>query len=235
MPLPGMGEGFFTLAKNTLISAFLALPIIFIIISGFFATTTANIGMMILFLMQIIGIPLVQTLLTWLRGIPFIYRAFSQTSRLTYDNFSNLCSLSPGEVKGDQWVPPVSYWMAHILFFGTYLLSNSMTVYLAEAETTSADPLKVENRKAQVLTGFILTIIFVISAIVIQMMYVGCDTIGSLALGLLVYVPAGYFSFTLAELCGIRTADIFGIASKLFLPGPGDNSYPYACVNIERS
>lgn len=102
MPLPGIGEGFFAQTKNTLIAGFLAMPIILITISGFFATTTANVGMMIVFLGQIIGVPAVQMILTWLRGFAFLQRIFSLGPTLTYENYPRNCSLSPVDIKGDQ-------------------------------------------------------------------------------------------------------------------------------------
>ena len=64
--------------------------------------------------------------------------------------------------------------------------------------------------------------------------YMGCETFGSFCFAALVYVPLGYGIFKLAEFCGIRTADTFGIASKLYLPGPGETEFPYACVNIKK-
>jgi len=235
MPLPGIGEGFFALTKSTLTSAFMALPIILITISAFFATTTANPGMMILLLGQIIGIPLVQTVLGFLRGLSFVRYYLNLGPPQSYEN-NKLCSLSPVDVKGDQIMPPVSYWLAHVIFFGTYVASNAMTVYQTDPEVNSPDPIKVENRKTQAMTAFVITFLIIGFAIFQHYLYVGCDTFGSLALGFLLYVPLGYGFFELAKVCGLRTADLFGIATKLYLPSPGDDrNFPYACVNIQAS
>lgn len=229
---PGTNPGFFATAKETVLGAFLALPIVLIIVTGFFATATANVGMMILFLGQILAVPIVQGALTFFRGLAFFEGFKSLGPRLTYGAVDHRCSLSPVDVKDDQAVPPISYWMAQLIFFGTYVLSNAMTVYTADAETKDPDPIKVTNRKAQSLTAFIITALLVIVLMVNHYRFVGCDTPGSIALGLLLYVPLGYGFFRLAEVCGLRTADLFGIATKLFLPSSADSSYPYACVNI---
>jgi hypothetical protein len=63
-------------------------------------------------------------------------------------------------------------------------------------------------------------------------MYVGCETPGSLALALALYVPLGYGWYKLAEYCGLRTADTFGIASQLFIPTGTEGTFPYACINL---
>lgn len=234
MPLPGIGEGFFSLTKNTLISAFLALPIILITISAFFTVTTANPGMMILFLGQVIALPIVQIVLSFLRGLSFIQYYLGLGAPVNYEN-NKLCSLSPVDVKPDQLMPPISYWMAHVIFFGSYVLSNAMTIYGATPEVSKVDETKLENRKSQTLTAFIITLLIIVFFIYQHYMYVGCDSFGSLFLAFVLYVPLGYGFFELAKVCGLRTADLFGIATKLYLPSPGESSYPYACVNISRS
>ncbi len=235
MPLPGIGEGFFALTRNTLTSAFMALPIILITITAFFSTTTANPGMMILLLGQIIAIPIVQTVLGFLRGLTFVRYYLNLGPPQNYEN-NKLCSLSPVDVKGDQIMPPVSYWLAHVIFFGSYVGSNAMSIYTNDPEVKSPDPIKVENRKTQAMTAFVVTLAFILFAIGQHYYHTGCDTFGSLVLGLVLYIPLGYGFFELAKVCGLRTADLFGIATKLYLPSPGDtNNFPYACVNIQPS
>jgi hypothetical protein len=125
--------------------------------------------------------------------------------------------------------------MAHVIFFGTYVLSNAMTIYTKDPEVNNPDANKVENRKAQALTAFIVTAGLLLFFIYQHYNFVGCDTIGSLTLALTLYIPLGYGFFELAKFCGLRTADLFGIATKFSLPSPGDNKYPYACVNIKAS
>lgn len=232
MPLPGNGEGFFSLIKTTLLSAFLALPIILITISAFFTVSTANPGMMILFLGQIIAVPIVQTGLAYLRGMGFIQHFLGLGPPVRYES-NKLCSLSPVDVKEDQLMPPVSYWMAHVIFFGTYVLSNALSVYAAKPEVEKVDETKLENRKSQSMSALGITWFIIMFFIYQHYNYVGCDSLGSLFLAFLLYAPLGYGFFELAKVCGLRTADLFGIATKLYLPSPGENSYPYACVNIQ--
>ena len=232
MPLPGLGEGFFTVTRNTIVSGFLALPIVLITVAGFLATSTANVGFMLVFLAQIFVIPLLQFLLGSLRSLGFIQRIFQLDPTLTYGKFTKNCAISPVDVAGDMIPPPTSYWMANVLFFTTYILTNAYSLYSVTAETKDPDPTKEENRKAQALTAFVLTAGTVLVLITNYYMYVGCETPGSLALALLLYAPLGYGWYRLAEYCGLRTADTFGIASQLFIPTGSEGVFPYACINL---
>jgi hypothetical protein len=232
MPLPGIGEGFFTVARNTIVSGFLALPIVLITIAGFLATSTANVGFMLVFLAQIFVIPVIQFGLGFLRSIGFLQSIFRLDPNLSYATTSKSCAISPVDVKSDMIPPPTSYWMANTLFFATYVLTNAYALYSAPAETAAADPSKEENRKAQALTAFVLTLGISIMLITNYYLYVGCETPGSLALALALYVPLGYGWYKLAEYCGLRTADTFGIAGQLFIPSGQQGTFPYACINL---
>jgi hypothetical protein len=129
--VPGDGSGFFTQARGLLTSGFLALPIILITITGFMATTTANVGMIILFFGQLFLIPFVQYILSWVRSIPMVESVFNLGSTPTYSSYNKICALSPADVFGDMTVPVNSYWMANVVFFMTYILMNSQALYNA--------------------------------------------------------------------------------------------------------
>jgi hypothetical protein len=232
MPLPGIGEGFFTVTRNTIVSGFLALPIVLITIAGFLATSTANVGFILVFLAQIFVIPILQFLLGFVRSFGFIQNIFRLDPNLSYATTSKSCAISPVDVKSDMIPPPTSYWMANVLFFTTYVLSNAYALYSVAPETTDVNASKEENRKAQALTAFVLTLGISLMFIVNYYLYVGCETPGSLALALVLYVPLGYGWFKLAEYCGLRTADTFGIAGQLFIPSGSEGTFPYACINV---
>ena len=294
---PADGSGFFTQARSMLSSGFLALPIILITMTGFMATTTANIGMIILFLGQLFAVPLVQTLMSYIRSIPVLEQVFAIGSSPVYGSYNKLCALSPADIQGDQGVPVNSYWMANVIFFMTYILMNAQSLYTAksagcpagwtdmgftcqepisykkcadgliEQALTCVAPIiynddgsikgggqvtprekqggrsqaksedlskdfKSENRKAHAMTAFIITLVVFITLITIHYRNVGCETPGSLALALLLYVPLGVGWFYLAEKCSLRAADIFGIASQMGTPSEAGQSFPYACVPV---
>lgn len=234
MPLPGIGEGFFNNIRLTILGTFQALPAVFIILSGFLAASTANIGMILIFLTQIIVIPVLQILSSYIRSMGWVQRIFSLDPNLTYGTSSKFCSFSPVDVKSDMVPPVTSYWMANFLFFTTYLFFNAVAMLEAKSETKNASPTKVENRKAHAITSMILILVVTTLLAVNYIQYMECETLGSFLFASAVYVPLGIGVFKLAEYCGIRTADTFGIASKLYLPGPGETEFPYACVNITK-
>jgi hypothetical protein len=294
---PADGSGFFTQARSMLASGFLALPIILITMTGFMATTTANVGMIILFLGQLFAVPLVQTLMSYIRSIPVLEQVFAIGSSPVYGSYNKLCALSPADIQGDQGVPVNSYWMANVIFFMTYILMNAQSLYTArsascpagwtdmgftcqepisykkcdagliEQPLTCAAPIiynedgsikgggqvtprekqggrsqaksedlskdfKSENRKAHAMTAFVITLVVFVTLITIHYRNVGCETPGSLALALLLYVPLGVGWFYLAEKCSLRAADIFGIASQMGTPSEAGQSFPYACVPV---
>lgn len=235
MPLPGIGEGFFNNIRLTLLGTFHALPVVLIIISGFLAASTANIGMILIFLTQIIGIPVIQFILSFLRSLGVVQQIFNLDPNLTYDNYNKYCSFSPVDVKPDMVPPVTSYWIANFAFFFSYLFQNALAMLNAKSETKNASPTKVENRKAHAITSMI-TILFLMTILLgfYTKYMIDCETPGSIALGGILYGGLGYGIFKLAEYCGIRTADTFGIAPKLYLPGPGESEFPFACVNINK-
>ena len=294
---PADGSGFFTQARSMLSSGFLALPIILITMTGFMATTTANVGMIILLFGQLFAVPLVQFIMSYIRSIPMLQQIFVLGASPTYGSYTKLCALSPADIQGDQVVPVNSYWMANVVFFMTYILMNARSLYtatsgacpsgwtdmgftcqepttyapcaagLTEQPMTCVAPIiynadgsikgggqvtprekrggqtkaksdtlgndyKSENRKAHAMTAFVITLIVFVTLITIHYKNVGCETPGSLALALLLYVPLGVGWFYLAEACSLRAADIFGIASQMGTPSEAGQSFPYACVPV---
>jgi hypothetical protein len=294
---PADGSGFFTQARSMLSSGFLALPIILITMTGFMATTTANVGMIILFLGQLFAVPFVQFIMSYIRSIPILQQVFELSAPPTYGSYTKLCALSPADIQGDQVVPVNSYWMANVVFFMTYILMNAQSLYTAttggcpsgwtdmgftcqeptsykkcapgllEQPLTCVAPMlyntdgsikgggqvtprekqggkslpksdtlgndyKAENRKAHAITAFVITLVVFVTLITIHYRNVGCETPGSLALALLLYVPLGVGWFYLAESCSLRAADIFGIASQMGTLSEASQSFPYACVPV---
>ena len=297
---PADGSGFFTQARGMLASGFLALPIILITMTGFMATTTANVGMIILFLGQLFAVPFVQFIMSYIRSIPTLQQIFTIGSSPVYGSYNKLCALSPADIQGDQGVPVNSYWMANVVFFMTYILMNARSLYTATSAScpagwtdmgfTCQEPItyahcadglienaltcvapiiynedksikgggqvtprekiggksqaksdilsndyKSENRKAHAMTAFVITLVVFVTLIIIHYRNVGCETPGSLALALLLYVPVGVGWFYLAEACSLRAADIFGIASQMGTPSESGQSFPYACVPVPTS
>jgi hypothetical protein len=218
------GQDFFSTIRTTLLAGFTSLPLILICISGVLGTVTANMGLFMLFLGQILLIPFVQVILSGLR-IPLIRTlGLSSSSAFTQD----MCAISPSLSKTDS-APVVSYWLANVVFFFSYLITNAFILYDAKIPD-GADKNKVENRKSQTITSGVVALIVAILFIGLHASWIGCDTPGSLALGVIVFSLLGYSWHMFAEVCGIQQSDLFGIATQMSSGSNAEN--PYACVNI---
>ena len=125
--LPGFGTAFFETTRNTILSGFLALPILLITVTGFLATATANVGMILLFLGQIFVVPLAQILLSFIR--PRVASTFALDPNLTYANFPKLSAFSPADTTSDMIPPVTSHWVAQMMFFSSYLMANAISLY----------------------------------------------------------------------------------------------------------
>jgi hypothetical protein len=218
------GQDFFSTIRTTLLAGFTSLPLILICISGVLGTVTANMGLFMLFLGQILVIPFVQLLLSGLR-IPLTRTlGLSSSAAFTQD----MCAISPSLSKTDS-APVVSYWLANVVFFFSYLITNAAILYGTKAKE-GVDPNKVANRQSQTMTSAVVAGIIAILFIGLHASWVGCDTPGSLALGVIVFGALGYAWYMFAEKCGIQQSDLFGIATQMSSGSKAEN--PYACVNI---
>ena len=218
------GQDFFSTIRTTLLAGFTSLPLILICISGVLGTVTANMGLFMLFLGQILLIPFVQVILSGLR-IPLTRTlGLSSSSAFTQD----MCAISPSLSKTDS-APVVSYWLANVVFFFSYLITNAGILYGTKAKE-GVDPNKVANRQSQTMTSAVVAGIIALLFIGLHASWVGCDTPGSLGLGVIVFSLLGYSWHMFAEVCGIQQSDLFGIATQMSSGSKAEN--PYACVNI---
>ena len=191
-----------------------------------------NIGLLVLFLGQITAVPLASLFSNTL--LEFILKKLeSPTSQpLSYIQVNNadVCNLVPG--KTDYGLPFLSvapsYWMAQLVFFASFLLSNGYSVYTMKA-SENADSEKVERRKSQALLSMILTSIFTVVAILGRKFLVGCETWLGMLVAILVIAPVGFGWYQLARECSARDSDIFGIIQKV-LPEVAQQSPPMSCV-----
>jgi hypothetical protein len=212
--------------------SFLSLPLLLIGWSLFMGSLQGNIGLLVLFLGQISAVPLASIFSNTL--LEFILKKLeSPTSQLLpyiQVNNADVCNLVPG--KTDYGVPFLSvapsYWMAQIVFFTSFLISNGYYVYTMKA-SDNADPEKVERRKTQALLSMILTSIFAGVAILGRKFLVGCETWIGMIIAILVIAPVGFGWYHLARECSARDSDIFGIIQKV-LPEEAELPPPMSCV-----
>jgi hypothetical protein len=221
-----------TFARNlrTMLSqSFLSLPLLLIGYSLFMGVSQGNIGLFVLFLGQITVVPLATMLFqtVW----EFVLTTFDVEllSKIQVVN-ADVCTLIPGSI--DKTIPFVntapSYWLAHIIFFFSFLISNGFGVMKMKA-AESADPEKVENRMTQATLSIGLTIGVLIALIAMRFILVGCETGLGLLLGGIPMALLGYAWYNVAKECSARDSDIFGIVQKVLPPSALDPP-PMTCV-----
>jgi hypothetical protein len=188
-----------------------------------------NIGLFVLFLGQITVVPLASLLFQTVWEFILTTVNVEWLSRIQVPN-SDVCNLIPGSI--DKTIPFLntapSYWLGHVIFFFSFLISNGFGVLNMEA-AESADPEKVENRKTQAILSIGLTIGILLALLAMRFLFVGCETglgllLGGIPMGLL-----GYAWFNVARECSARDSDIFGIVQKV-LPSSALDPPPMTCV-----
>ena len=124
-----------------------------------------------------------------------------------------------------------SFWMTMIAFFFSYIIYNASTLYNRQA-TSTADPKKVQARRAQAMTAMILA--GVLGVVVSVMRYgTACETgLGIVVSWLLGYgVAKGWYDFMRA--CGMgRLDDLFGISNRILPEQSYEDQPPTVCTDV---
>ena len=213
--------------------SFLSLPLLLIGWSLLMGSLQGNIGLLVLFLGHLTVVPLTSLLSN--TSLEFLLKKMESGSSKSYLSFiqadnSDVCSLVPGRT--DYGVPFIgvapSLWMAHIVFFASFLLSNAVSLYTMKP-AENADAEKVERRKTQALLSIILTSVFAVVLILMRKFLVGCETWVGMMIALVLMAPLGYGWYRLARECSARDSDIFGIIQKI-LPDEAQQPPPMTCV-----
>jgi hypothetical protein len=128
-----------------------------------------------------------------------------------------------------------STWFAMVIFFVSYLLTNSIELFYREAPTSSikvsAGELqqKTDTRKYQAMVSMGSIILFALMMIGFRYQ-TGCERIWTLILTGLVFGYVGYSWYVLLASVGEdRLSDLFGIANRLLPPSAIENK-PIACI-----
>jgi hypothetical protein len=141
----------------------------------------------------------------------------------------DVCNLAPSAYGGAGFlrVAP-SFWTAQVVFFFAYLIQNAISLYNEEADP-KASYSKVLNRKDQALMAIIVSSIVLVALLALRYKLTGCETLFGISIALISMIPLGIGWYYLAEASGIRSADIFGIASRV-LPSSAYEPPPMTCV-----
>ncbi len=223
---------FFKTLRQYITQTFLSLPLLLIGWALFLGSLQGNIGLLVLFLGHFLAVPLATFLLNTV--LEFVVTKLSSNvfyglSFIQAPN-ADVCNLIPG--KTNYGIPFLgvapSIWVAQVLFFFSFLLSNAYGVYTMESPA-NADQEKVDRRKTQALISMILTAVFAVVFILGRKILVGCETWTGILVALSTIPFLGYGWYRLARECSARDSDIFGIVQKI-LPEEASQPPPMTCV-----
>lgn len=148
------------------------------------------------------------------------YIAYRQTtvpggSLLILPRSYDICNLVPSAtIKTNMFNIAPSFWMAHVIFFITYLITNAVILYNTAA-TNATNQDKIRYRKNQVATAVAVTIIVTLF-LIYGRLQTGCESMMGILVAILAIVPLGIGWFYFAKVCGVGNSDIFGIAGNMF-------------------
>jgi len=206
----------------TILLAFKTLPLLLIGFIGFLAIGLGNLGLFILFIGHALVVPTITELLHRVTGI--------SSSMTTSNDIAQLVPLVPSS--GASYTAPVnimpSYWMAHISFFFGYLLMNAVGIYTQVPDKT-ADKNMVASRMSRASTIITITVLLLVVLSMMRMYTTGIETPAGIMLAIVVLGFAGVGWYKLAETCGARNSDIFGIATQMISQETSKNT-PMTCV-----
>ena len=125
---------------------------------------------------------------------------------------SDVCSVIPGSIESINRVP--SFYMAHIAFFFGFLLMNVTAVYIMPKDDKLSDSYYENRRNRALMTMAILSILF-ISLILFRFKTTSCESLLGIIFTTCAFGSIGVGWYKFAETCGLRTADILGIAPAI--------------------
>lgn len=164
-----------------------------------------------------------------LAGLGFlIYTLVTKYFHPLVQNY-DVCNLAPSAYGGTQLLKVApSFWTAQVVFFFAYLIQNAVSLY-NEEPSPDAPYAKILNRKEQALTAIVVSSIVLTVLLILRYKLTGCETLFGISVALLTMIPLGIGWFYLAQISGIRSADIFGIAGQL-LPTAATEKPSMTCV-----
>jgi len=212
--------------RTTLLMAFRTLPLILVSFVGFLALGLGNMGLFILFVGQVLIVPIATVLLqtitgmilppTGVNGSPFFVRS-SNVGLIVPDSSFN----SPF-----QNVAP-SFWMMQVFFFANYMASNAIAILYLPVDS-KLDPIVVSNRMSKAKT--IIAVIVGLTALVAILRFTtNTETPAGVLLAVLAGWGLGYGWYQLAATCGARAADVFGVMQQI-IPSSAKSEKPMTCV-----
>jgi hypothetical protein len=118
----------------------------------------------------------------------------------------------PGNLDSTSKVP--SFYLAHIAFFVGYLITNAFILF-SKAKESGTDEKAYNSRRYRSLM-IIITILLLYTILTsVRSNTTGCESSLGIFFSTSVFSSLGLAWYLLADFCGCRSADLFGIASSM--------------------
>jgi len=185
---------------------FAGLPLILTMFSGFMALSLLNVGFVVLFVCQVIIIPICVIFLHFITDLIF-----------PLQKNSDLLQLVPSEIytKDINIVP--SYWMSHVVFFFSYIFVNAYTIFNDTSSQVAEDDVRKEHRKIRTFAIMVASAIILLLSICIRYMFMGeeVETLMGIFVALAAFAPLAYYAHHVAMLLGAQNGDMLGIMHQV--------------------
>lgn len=126
----------------------------------------------------------------------------------------------------------VSYWLAALVFFVSYMFINAFNLYNRPAQPNAPEN-KVDARKTQAAMAMAIILLFGIGMLLYRFFTTTCETVLGLPVSFAVFIPLAYYWYSLLVSCsGDRLTDLFGVVNRIMVEpknsGPGAVCLPIA-------
>jgi len=198
---------------------FAGLPLILLMFSGFMSLSLLNTGFITLFVGQLIVVPIAVMLLHLLTQFVFPLQASS-----------DILHLVPSEIDPSKVNIVPSYWMAHVVFFFSYVFVNAYTIYNADTSQASDTDWKKQHRKLRTFAIMVATASIFLLFVCIRYAFLGenVETLMGIFVALAAFIPLGYYAHQVAILLGAQNGDILGIMHQVM--ASINNGNPTLCM-----
>ena len=125
-----------------------------------------------------------------------------------------------------------SFWVAHVVFLCSYIFTNAYTVYVVDTKSgpaASGPKWKLENRRARSFMIMVTCVLALIALIVSRYLMTGAETVFGILIGLIAFIPAGYYWYQIAIKNDSQNGDIFGIMQQL-IPSVENDANASLCI-----
>lgn len=222
--------------RNTVMVAFNAFPLMMICFIAFLAVGLGNLGLFVLFVGHALVVP-IAVMISHALFEKFEPEPYGPTPKF-HIRMSDIRGISKAFLvqsssqEGSYINVAPTYWMAHTLFLFGYMMANTVSI-LYMPKNSKVDPILVANRTSRARVILLTTLFFAVLLSFLRYR-THAETLSGMAVAAVVGGLLGYGWYQFAVTCGVRGADVFGIAQQVVIPSMAKDEKPMTCVYTAR-